>query len=935
MIIKPSLNFSRRMAVLLAAVTCTPLAATAGAWSLPILPPEAFEQAEASENLTLEPEGGPEGQAVLRFADPVHPEASIRIDLSGIDLKDYDQLHFDLWMEHESVDIRATLRGYPDPYTGRRWYVSKRFQPLNEWTDIRLDLNLDDDLSRSTFDEPEQSLVLVLNRPDAAVEPLPEARIHNIRLVRNPIRVEVDYRQSHSSGEAGLEFVYPVRVTNAGEVPLEVHLEILPGTLDHFTATLETASLNLEPGESREVSATLAIDGAFENLPIGHAERAQVRVSSPDLPGYDAVAIRGYRPVYLFGVVPPRVEERQIFFEDLKEQAARLNPGRIARIETLLDWEVETPPSDVAPAYGMTLRCPECNSLMDIDSLYVYFCHSRDIPGECPLHQQRFEVDADHRLFRAMLDRYHVRNSEIARQMALAWLNSGDARFAEKAMEILMAYEGMFRDLPMVSAQSTGFHNRFRSSTLHERHVLEFFAETYLALREGGFGREDDLEAIAHGLLLETLYNVNLHYYGASASQVDMVTQTMKAAVITGHWPFFADTIAGDSGIQRILQVTFNEDGVSAEGGDYARQATRQILRLSDFLQDLGVTVDRDRMELIERNSTLMGYLPRPDGFEWETKVLDNTGFTFLVHGEGSTRRRATINWGSSRERHAHDFLTYVFHDAADEKLIHRTRRIAWGRPEAFFSYQSFSQNIPVVDGGNIAPLRFRQAALKDDDEAAGVIIVDEPGRRAYPDARLTRAMVLFNGVLLVVDRLNSESGERQFDFPLFGLDTLTSVSVPMEPFEGELGESRAYRLPVDLEAGQGEDRLTLEWADNDRGLKMLFIGGAFEAYRGRTPSAWRGELRDFFMLRTHGSSTTAAFLYEATEGDHPRIDDFQKVPAETLDGEPVGDDRALAYAVTFDNGQSARLLLSVDGGAYRSGPSEVSGEQRISVTLF
>jgi hypothetical protein len=59
---------------------------------------------------------------------------------------------FDLWMEHEPIDIIATLRGYPDGYRGRRWYVFKRFQTLNEWTDIRLDLDLDDDLSPKTFD---------------------------------------------------------------------------------------------------------------------------------------------------------------------------------------------------------------------------------------------------------------------------------------------------------------------------------------------------------------------------------------------------------------------------------------------------------------------------------------------------------------------------------------------------------------------------------------------------------------------------------------------------------------------------------------------------------------------------------------------------------------------------------------------------------------
>lgn len=926
----------RRLLLPALAVIASASLAAAAPWSLPLLPPEALDRAEASENLSVLAEEDPASHTVLHFADPIASEASIRIDLSGMDLSDFDQLHFDLWMENEPVDIVATLRGYPDSHSGRRWYVSKRFQPLNEWTDIRLDLQLDDDLSLARFDDPEQSLVLNLKRPDAAIEPLSQARIRNIRLVRNPVGVEVDYRQSRSGEDDGLQFTYPVRLTNRSGEALDILIEVIPETLDQFTAALETDSISLAPGESREVEAVLSMDrDEASSLPPGYAERALIRITSPDLPGYDAIPIRGYRPVYLFGVVPPAVEDRRVFFEILRNEAERLNPGRIARIETLLDWEVETPPLDVTPAYGMTLRCPECNSLMDIDSLYVYFCHSRDIRGECPNHQKRFEVGPDHRFFRAMLDRYHVRNGEIARQMALAWLNTGDSRFGEKAMEILSAYEAMFRDLPLVSAESTGFHNRFRSSTLHERHVLEHFAEAYLALREGGFGQEDKLEAIANGLLLETLFNVNQHYYGASASQVDMVTQTMKAAVITGHWPFFADAVAGDSGMQRILQRTFNADGVNPEGGDYAVQSTRQILRLARFLEDLGVTVDRERMELIERNSTLMGYLPEPDDFEWKTLVMDQTGFSFLVHGKDATWRRATLNWGSSRERHAHDLLTYVFHDADNEKLIQRTRRIAWGRPEAFFSYQSVSQNIPVVDGGNIARVRLDQAFLGQTDSFAGLLVADQPGRRAYPDTHLTRAMILFNGALLVVDRLDSESGEeRQFDFPLFGLNEIIAVSVPMEDFDGQLGESRAYQLPIDLQAGRSDGSLTLEWADGERGVKMRFLGSASEAFRGRTPSAWRGELRDFFMLRQHGPSTTAAFLYEATHGKHPRISDFRKVPAEDSSDQPVSDTEAIAYEVTFDNGQTARVLISLDGKPYRSGPARVSAEQRLEVQI-
>lgn len=868
----------------------------------------------------------------LVFGHPELPEGTIEIDLAGKSLDDFNHLRFDLRLDEAPTDIIATLRGYPALDQGRRWYVFKRFQPLDEWTDIRLDLNLDDDLSRTRFEEEDLSLTLQFTRP--AGEPAARAEIRNLQFVRNPVTVTVDYRTASRLEGGGT--LYPVKLANLGEDEKTVRLEIDSRHLNRFGASMEVDEVILGPGETATVEVIMALIPGGEELPLGYAERAELRIFIEGHPGWDLVPTRGYRPTYLFGLVPPPAESVEVFMNDLRSAAERLRRWNEERRTAVLEWPLEQPPEGVLPARIDGLRCPECRSQMDVDSLYVYFCHSRDISGQCPNHQVRFEVDRDHRFFRNMLATYNRKSAALARDAALLWITTGEARYAEKALEILEAYEEWYPAMDIVSEASTGFQSRLKPVTLFERHVLGDFVEAYLVLRETEAVDAARLTPIASGFLNDMLYRVNLHYYGTSASQVDMVTQAMKAAVILGNDPILADSLSGDGGVQRILDRNFNADGVGVDGGDYARQAARQIMRLAEFLDGIGLTVDRERLEMIERNSRLMGYLPRPDDFEWETLYLPNTGFTFLVNGQGDTRRRATINWGSTRERYAHDLLTTVFYGADDAELIQRTLRINWGLPESFYSYQSVSQNIPIVDQGNISRLPKEQVFLFDDGTAAGVLTRDYAARPAYPDARLVRALVLSEGCLLIVDRILSDSGERQFDLPIFGLSTISDLSTNVEPTSKVMGETRAYQLPADLRHGAiPNGRLRVDWEQGNRGTRLHFLGDVSEVFTGRTPSGWRGENRAFMMVRGHGETAVFASLYEATAGEHPKVKSFTRLPVEDASGNRVDEARGLAYEVTFDNGRRLQVLLSLDESSVRLGDLEADEDTPIRTRIL
>jgi len=905
-------------------------------WQQQLLPPGKLAEQSVEGVFNILPHGGPADEAVIEFADPVATSGKIEIDLSDVDLTRYDQLRFGLWMEYDVVGVTVTLRGYPDAHRGRRWYAFKRFQPLGEWIDIRLDLDMDDDLSGKVFDDAKKSLVIAFQRPDTASASFARARIHNLRLVRSPLRIVLDYRQAtHRETPEGLKIVYPIQIENTTDQPLKARLEVLPETLDRFKASLADETLALAPGELKATQVEMVVDSAdLAKLPKGHVERAQVRAWVAAFPGFDAVPIRGFRPIYLFGFVQPSRESHETIFKRLKAQAGRLSAD-IARYEKDLRWEVEKPPTDVTPTHPVSFRCPECNSWLGLDGLYTYFCYSRDTSGQCPLHNQRFTIDKHHRLFPPMLDNYHGKTSGIALNLAMGWLRTGDERLAKRALDILVKYQSFYRELPVVASSSVAFQSRFHSGSLFERHFLEKMVETWFILHETGAADPKVLKEIADGLILDSLHVVNQFYYSFSASQIDMVTQALQAAIILEKWTYAADAIGGDSGVKRILERNFTPDGVPIDGGDYARQAAHQIMTLADSMQALGIAVDEDRMRQIEEHCKLLGYLPRPDDYEMKTTVLDNTGFTILVNGEGPTWRRATINWGSTRERGGHDHLTTVLYDADDSELLLRTRRVMWGHPHANLAFQSFAQNIPIIDQDNISASRLRQVYLRDDPQAAGIIVCDQPERPAYPDSRLTRSLVLFDGCLLVVDRFVSSAGKRLVDFPLNGLAELVADPEGMEPFTGELGQQPAYLLPHDLKVKKVDlQPFTARWVDGERGVGVHVLGDGFQAYVGKTYMGHhaRSVPRDFLMLRTRAEAVTAAFLYEATHGEQPKVSGFARAEIVNTDDHPVGDDEALAFDVTFDDARIVRVLISLDGGRYRSGTCSTDATRRITL---
>jgi len=899
-------------------------------------------------------DGGPEGSAALVFDEAAKSKGSFEVDLSKhpATFADYDELHFDLFQDGGITDVCATLYGYPDDRHCRRWFALKRFQRVGEWDTVRLDLNLDDDSSIKTLKEPTRKLSFSFSKsPENAESVLSRvrARIARVRLVKTLLRATLDPRNVRvEHAGRGIFFRHPVELTNRSGKRVTARIEVVPEAIDKFQVQVKAPAVSLKPGETRVVEVTLSLPAAgVVNLPAGHAEYALARVTVPELPGYDTIPIRGCRPVPLYALVPPEKPAD----EWIKTPSVEMTDALKKKLEGKLNWQFQAP-LDVPPQYDQRFRCPKCQSWLGVKDLYHFYCKDR----KCEQRGKIIEVTKNDGLFASHLGQYHAGNAALAKSFAQAYRASGDERFGRKAVEMLTTYAEALGRLAMVGEGSTGWRCRLASAVIFLDKPLVAFTEAYLLMKDTALMSKAQETAIRERLLLELLHTINQHFYARSAGQMEFILDHATCAPAIGAWWYLADMLIGDGGWKVMLGRAFNGDGIGLEGGAYARRATYRMVYAAEAWKRLGMPVEEERVAQIVRNSLAVGHYrtsdPKPswyDALEPESVTLPNTGFTVLINGKGENRRKVTINWAANRDRGEHDLLSYDFRDDR-ELLIKETGRIAYGNPYGFFMSRTLAHNIPVVDEQDISSERKRQEYFHSDETAACCLIGDTENCPAYEGVRLSRAVMLTEGLLLVVDRVKAQES-RVVDLAIYGVGSYgrhphtfeTSVK-GLAPLEEPLGKARAYSVPYGSRTAEIEDGLhaTWSWASRKTGkekkdlpyaLRVHFAGGPASVFVGKSRDGWMAVERDFLMARKRGTLFTPACLYERSRGEGKlAVVSFVPLAPKDAEGEPVPDGRALAYRIGLRSGRQVDVLISFDGGDYTTERCEVDAETRIHV---
>ena len=899
-------------------------------------------------------DGGPEGSPALVFDEAAKRSGAFEVDRSKLPaaFADYDELHFDLFQEGGITDVCVTLWGYPDDRHCRRWFSLKRFQRVGQWDTVRFDLNLDDDSSIKALKEPTRKLSFSFSKsPENAESVLSRVRtrIARVRLVKTLVRATLDPRNVTVERDGkGIFFHHPLELANRSGERVTARVEVMPEALDKFQVQREAPTVTLKPGETRTVELTLWLSAAeAAKLPAGHAEYALAKVTVPELPAYETIPIRGCRPVYLYAMVPP--EEPSDGW--IRTPSVELTDVLKKRLEAELDWQFRAP-LDVAPQYDQRFRCAKCQSWLGVKDLYHFYCKN----PKCEEHQKTIEVTKDDGLFASHLGQYHAGNAGLAKSFAQAFRASGDERFGCKAVEILTTYSETLGKLAMVGKGSTGWRCRLASAVIFLDKPLVSFTEAYLLMKDSPLMTKAQETDVRERLLLELLHTINQHFYARSAGQMEFILDHVTCAPAIGAWWYLADMLVGDGGWKVMLGRAFNGDGIGLEGGAYARRATYRMVYAAEAWKRLGMPVEEDRVAQIVRNSLAVGLYgasdPKPswyDASEPQSATLPNTGFTILINGQGESWRKATVNWASSRDRGEHDLLSYDLRDDR-ELLIKETGRIAYGNRYGFLMSRTLAHNIPVVDEQDISLERKRQDYFHSDATAACCLIADTEKCPAYEGVRLSRALVLTEGLLLVVDRVKAKE-PRVIDLPTYGVGaygrqphTFETSLKELVPLEEPLGKARAYGVPYGLGTAEIEDGFHATWSWSSRktgeekkdlpyALRAHFFGGPAAVFVGKSRDGWMAVERNFLVARKRGTLFTPACLYERTRGEgEPKVLSFASLTPKGTEGKPAPDGRALAYRIGLKDGRQVDLLISFDGSAYATEHCEVNAETRIQV---
>jgi len=850
--------------------------------TLDLLTPEVVKHADTSDGLRLE--RSPDGVEIV-FDDAGHESAQVTFRLPEVmpAFEPFDELWFELKLEHGVVEPDVTLWGYPDAHRCRRWFF-KQEPVIGAWTTVRYELDLDDDRSLKTSTSARRELHLRFRRP--ATQPVatgatPTARVRAVRLVRRPFSVDFDPRAGRfdTSGD-GVRVTHPVTLANHTGESLECSLDIESDTLGRFQPVDLPRSITLAPNATREVPVVLRASGTMD---AGTVERARLVVSSPQTPGYTATPLRGYRPRYLYGMQPLHVSQPEGMAPEPEESPSQSD------LQTARAWRFNIP-TDITPRYEDHFRCKTCGFRLRARDPYHYFCHN----DECERHDQVFAVERGDPLLASYLSVYHKQSAATAATLARA----GDDATAGR---ILTTYADHYGQLPMPSPHSTGFHCRLSSATLFEKDALSDFTDAFVLLHAQGELSEADAKQISTQLLTPSLHNVNLHAYGATAGQVGFLLAQIKAAVATERWWFLADSLAGDASVQSVLDRTFDRDGIGVEGGAYATSAAERVIKLGQLLDTLGIAVNRERIAQIQRNSRAIGLLPGAPADE--TLVLEHTGYTALVSGAGNAWRRATINWGSSRERGEHDLMSFDFADRQGP-LVTTTGRIAYGNKQSKFMLRTLAHNVPVINFRDVSQRRFAQRYVHGGDAWVGCIVSDPAAADRRSHVTRDRALVLVHGVLLVVDRITADQPVT-IDLPLYGLDQI-EVNVSRSPVSEAVGPTDAYEVISQWQRGNTPvSTLRAQSGHDDKSpvISMHYSGPDATVYTGQSITGWTARPRDFLMLRRHANQWQAGVAYSSLRGAG---DQLEALEALTNSGEATA-----AYRLTFHRGEPVTVRVS------------------------
>lgn len=259
---------------------------------------------------------GPDGGDVLRFegrgsggkTGRVDAEFSATIDLeaAGVDLREHDLLKLQVKADRAAF-LKISADGVPDSETRANWWVLDALRGPFQWRTIWMDLDLPETVEREADTSTPQIRLDGYVKDTGRSNQSDERRIWlgDFRAVRRAVAVDWDQRtfDQRRASNGDLVYEYPVEVENELSKRVTAELAFEPVDAPHASATLPDRTVDLGPGESKTVRATLRLPEDRAQKPL-YTERFRFAAQAANIRDSRVTILRSSDPIYLPVTVP-------------------------------------------------------------------------------------------------------------------------------------------------------------------------------------------------------------------------------------------------------------------------------------------------------------------------------------------------------------------------------------------------------------------------------------------------------------------------------------------------------------------------------------------------------------------------------------------------------------------------------------------------------
>ena len=739
-----------------------------------------------------------------------------RIDLNalGIDPKKHDLLKFEAKTPRGAF-LRLSLENYPNDGELSHWYVFDGTRGPSDWKTVWVDLRLIEEIKAAgtykglAAEDPSlrglQIMGHVVDSRRAMQEPGAAIWLRNLRAVNKAIDLDWDQRRFDCTRGDGknLVYTYPVTVRNLLDRALTVDLGLIPFDAQSATAKFDVTTLELAPGETREVTATVTLPAAVASsaAPL-YCERFEARASVREIGDADVTILRSADPIHLNVTVP--------IPED------RLAPPFYPNLTGLPEYVFGGWDEAMAREHAAALTPQNAESV--VRDAVMQFGHPKG----------------------AVLDR-------ALASSAFLYDFTGDRQFYEKLRAAFKAYAEVFSELEAADRRQPV---RIVSHGLMATNVLQFnfkfggaqrppyYYSTNGNGKAGGlFGHlhafdiiaaelpEDERAFIIENLFIPAAIQSRNHYFGLGNQQSNSNFVMLYAALVARHWPIAGFAYSAEHGLLNNIRWTFDDDGLCREG-HYQEYTINPILHATEALYVRGIDLyDRRLYEIMHsKGAAAIGMDYRYDfvryldaqrfagkSFVAELAAAETDGY----HLKASTLLKwedleAAMNWGTHIMRGSHDRCALTVRTRQDAR---KTHTICGG---GSYNHSSFGQSIIIVDEQLQHPVPGEVAGY---DVDGPVQYVQCRSEEHYPGSVITRTFALLEEHVLVVDRVVSGQ-PRMVDWFLLHAGGETSLSLE--------------QVDAPLTTKPGDNRIGVTFGGDVKPYRRATTSDAWSAMGGR-----------------------------------------------------------------------------------------------------